>query len=171
MNIARRISEKAFTLIEMLMVISIISVLAVGAFTFFNQASSGARASQAKQDIQGFIINIRDLYQGQPDYDGLTNQVVIDSGIVPNSMGVSGTEITNRFGGQVSATTSDDITQFDLQYGGLPRSACVELATLNTDVASVEINGSTFSDIPVSVSEATTNCNDSDANSITYIAD
>lgn len=156
--------NKGFTLIEILMVISVIALISIGAFTFFTQAMDSARSSQAKQSVNGLIVSVRDLYQGQPDYSDLDTQTVIDAGIVPSSWAVNNGDIENNFGGPVEVNVaSDDASRFTITFGGVPETACVEIATMNTNIESVTIGGGDeITTIPAPVSDATSDCSGED---------
>lgn len=126
------------SMVEMLGVLAIIGVLSVGGIAGYSKAMAKFKLSKAMDQVSNVVTNIRTLYSGQPNYNGLTTTVAIQMGAVGAEMlnGVSTTTASkayNAFNGQIgiaSATVNGNADAgFTVTFTGLGKEACVALST------------------------------------------
>lgn len=136
-----RVNESGRSMIEMLGVLAIIGVLSVGGIAGYSKAMTKYKTNKVVDQMTMIVTNIRTLYAQQTSYNGLTNAAAINMGVIPDEMGTNASTgtLVNAFAGQVyishaklsSNSTTDPHADkaFVLTYSGLPREACVTLAT------------------------------------------
>ena len=133
-----RSEQSGRSMVEMLGVLAIIGVLSVGGIAGYSKAMAKFKLSKAMDQVSNVVTNIRTLYSGQPNYEGLTTQVAIQMGAVGAEM-LSGSKTTtataayNAFNGQVgiAATAVNNVNNmgFTVTFTGLGKEACVALST------------------------------------------
>ena len=166
------------SMVEMLGVLAIIGVLSVGGIAGYSKAMEKFKIGKLLDQLVMIITNIRTLYSGQPNYEGLNNVVAIQSGAIPTEMlngksSTVATEIYHALNGEVAIedySSSDGIrgAHFSIVFHKLPVNACVALASVdfgdaNSGLEEVVIGGvgdTIFlaNELPVSVAKATAGC-------------
>ena len=125
-------------MIEMLGVLAIIGVLSVGGIAGYSKAMMKFKINKTIDQIAMTVTNIRTLYAQQNTYEGLGTSNAFAMGVVDDAMDAGNGELTNAFGGWVkigyskSGAVGEDTADFGafvLTFGGLPREACVAIAT------------------------------------------
>ena len=93
--------NRAVTLIEAVLYISIALALIVGGLVFFQQASTAAKTSTMVRQLSATLAEARVLIKGTPLTDIPTDitSFLISSGAVPSDMVASATSLSNPFGG------------------------------------------------------------------------
>lgn len=126
------------SMVEMLGVLAIIGVLSVGGIAGYSKAMAKFKLTKAMDQVSTTVTNIRTLYSGQPNYNGLTTTVAIAMGAVGAEMlnGVptsTASKAYNAFNGDVtiaSATVNNNADAgFTVTFFGLGKEACVALST------------------------------------------
>ncbi len=126
------------SMVEMLGVLAIIGVLSVGGIAGYSKAMAKFKLTKAMDQVSTTVTNIRTLYSGQPNYNGLTTTVAIAMGAVGAEMlnGVAtstASKAYNAFNGQVTinaATVNGNADAgFAVTFFGLGKEACVALST------------------------------------------
>ena len=126
------------SMVEMLGVLAIIGVLSVGGIAGYSKAMAKFKLTKAMDQVSTTVTNIRTLYSGQPNYNGLTTTVAIAMGAVGAEMlnGVAtstASQAYNAFNGQVtidSASVNNNADAgFTVTFFGLGKEACVALST------------------------------------------
>ena len=124
------------SMVEMLGVLAIIGVLSVGGISGYSKAMAKYRVNKTLDQISMLVMNIRSMYSANTNYDGLGAQIAIQMGIIPNDMLAPGADrdaadtIYNAYQGVVQlASTGANNQQFTVTYAGLPKEACVTIAT------------------------------------------
>ncbi len=135
--------NRAVTLIEAVLYISIALALIVGGLVFFQQASTAAKTSTMVRQLSATIAEARVMFHGLPDGpSGACNvpvwgcdmtSTLISAGAVPTDMVTSATSLSNPFGG----TTSFRYFNWGLSYGrvvyidltNVPQAVCARLLT------------------------------------------
>ena len=125
-------NETGRSMVEMLGVLAIIGVLSAGGLAGYSKAMFKHKLNSTMEQITMLVTNIRTAYGQQGNYKGLTAAKAVSLGIVPPIMGT--TTLTNPFKGGVDisaarATKTSENTAFTVTYGGLPKEACIALAT------------------------------------------
>lgn len=144
-------NESGRSMMEMLGVIAIVGILTVVGIAGFSKAMEKWRINKTANQISYIVGHIRALYRAQQDYRGLnstTSYAVIDrTKAFPPEMGQEG-NYTNPFSGKVTIEAAGrDVTDskdddgnylsrndnmaFLLKYEGVPRSACIGIATID----------------------------------------
>ncbi|MGE3624620.1 MAG: type 4 pilus major pilin [Bdellovibrionales bacterium] len=175
-----RRSEVGFTLTEMAIVLGIVGLI-IGAIW---AAASGVFSSnkvRAAQTQMAFILEaFRGLYstKGVDANDDITCSVGTTNGFFPQDMIVGtctqdtvATYPRNPWSGAVQVLAVQATQGISIFYGGLPRSACIQLATQapnTSDVQSISLNGgAAITTFPIAVATANTQCaNAGNTNSI-----
>ena len=122
------------SMVEMLGVLAIIGVLSVGGIAGYSKAMAKFKLTKAMDQVSTTVTNIRTLYSGQPNYDGLNTTVAIQMGAVGAEMlngvaAASATKAYNAFNGEVTVAAADSNRTFTVKFDGLGKEACVALAT------------------------------------------
>ena len=134
-------NEKGRSMIEMLGVLAIIGVLSVGGIAGYSKAMMKFKINKTIDQIAMTVTNIRTLYAQQTTYSGLADTNAYDMGVVDDAMVTAKSQgkntLANVFGGNVFIGTdasgvkgeADSMGAFVVSFDGLPREACVAIAT------------------------------------------
>ncbi|WOF81398.1 type 4 pilus major pilin (plasmid) [Pseudomonas sp. FeN3W] len=74
------------TLIEIIMVVALIAIITVGALVYFNSAQDASNVSEAVSGLTAMSAVVRNQYSTQGDYSGISQDVVMRFGNVPENM-------------------------------------------------------------------------------------
>ncbi len=142
MNNYKYEEQSGRSMIEMLGVLAIIGVLSVGGIAGYSKAMNKFKTNKVADNVAMIVTNIRTLYAQQQNYNGLDNKTAVQMGVVPDELitNASSGGLQNAFLGAVTigaatvtgmdaGTDSGKERGFFLTMGGLPREACVTLAT------------------------------------------
>ena len=179
-----RSEQTGRSMVEMLGVLAIIGVLSVGGIAGYSKAMAKYKLTKAMDQVSTTITNIRTVYSGQPNYSGLTTQVMIQMGAVGAEMlnGQSPTTATvayNAFNGTVTIEGTPQQT-FKIKFAGLSKEACVAIASSDwgsgsgSGLVSVQAGSATAGTtasgtLPLSLATAATGCNSvGDTNYVTW---
>jgi hypothetical protein len=173
--------NRAVTLIEAVLYISIALALIVGGLVFFQQASTAAKTSALVRQLSAIVAETRILLQGQSlpawsnyatfETTGLNvNPMLIAAGAVPTDMVTGAATLNNPFGGttRITAGSAGQGTTWDvvlLSVRGIPPSVCSRLiaatgssasdGNITTSVSHGQINyGVSQSNVPTTNLEA-----------------
>jgi type II secretory pathway pseudopilin PulG len=128
--------NRAVTLIEAVLYISIALALIVGGLVFFQQASTAARTSATVRQLSAVLAEARVYLKGVPvtgdAYD--VSPILISAGAVPQDMVKSPTELTNPFGGTTRFFTlmggfGAGGRMINVRLTDVPQGVCVRLLT------------------------------------------
>lgn len=126
----------------------------VGVFWNTMAVDKTSKALSGQTELQANVI---DLYSAQATFTSLTNTVLIDAKKVPDAM-LSGTAIRNPWGGDVTvAVNGSNNGRFDITQTAVPSDGCVKMATSNTRLVALSINGTTQT-VPVDAALAASSC-------------
>ncbi len=128
-----RRTQEGLTLVETLIAVVIGIIILVGAFIVAGQVLSNNRLSNAETDIASIEGGVKQLYAGQGNYNGLTNQVAVNAGVFPVDMVGTGTPV-DSWQGAVTLEPGTDVSanyggDFAIQMANVSQSACIKLAT------------------------------------------
>jgi prepilin-type N-terminal cleavage/methylation domain-containing protein len=162
--------QKGVTLIEVLAVIIIGVLIIVGAFTLYGNAQSKQNENATMTGIMSIQANVRDLFYGQ-GYDDVNNDIMVNASGIPSSFSVDDSTtpftITHPLGGDVSVSTGDTGSEFDITVGGVPQATCITMAGRNSGFLEVTVNDNAVENS----GEAAGSCSDSEdgtGNTIVY---
>ena len=178
------------SMVEMLGVLAIIGVLSVGGIAGYSKAMAKFKTSKALDQVSTTVANIRTLYSGQPNYEGLNTAIAIQMGAIGAEMlsGQSATSATvayNAFNGEVTITATEVSGRknagFELVFSGLSKEACVQMASSDwgsgsgSGLVSVQAGSATAGTtasgtLPLNLATAAGGCNvEGDANKVTWL--
>ena len=127
----------------------------------------GGKLSEIQQGVSAIRMNVQQMYTSSLDYTGLTNDLAIKSGLVPQKL-VKGGAIVNGWGGAVTVATGDDTGTFTITVASIPQDACTKLATFQMESwLTVEVNNTAIAR-DSAIAAAADNCQAS--NTIVYTA-
>ncbi len=137
LNIKKNKQSKGFTLVEILLVVGFIALAGVGIYATYNKVQVSNQANVESRNIDTLRAGIKGLYGSKSAYTGLTNTVVNQAKITPESMrdGTNVASIIHQFGGTVTVVPNSDVTPgktdggFQIEYGTVPSDICVKLAS------------------------------------------
>ena len=104
LNIKKNKQSKGFTLVEILLVVGFIALAGVGIYATYNKVQVSNQANVESRNIDTIRAGIKGLYGSKNAYTGLTNTVVNQAKITPESMrdGTNVATIVHQFGGAVN---------------------------------------------------------------------
>ncbi len=129
--------EKGLSLIESAMVLALAATVTAGVMFYYQSASDSNKTQSAISEVMSATSAINGLYIGQSGYTGLQASVLTNSSAIPDNYKTgtgSSAKISNPFGGELQVGASSDTNGsfgYYLHLTGLPKSACISLATLN----------------------------------------
>jgi hypothetical protein len=129
--------NRAVTLIEAVLYISVALALIVGGLVFFQQASTAAKTSTTVRQLSAIIAESKAVMVGYPaNADPIdVTAYLISAGAVPQGMVASPASLVNPFGGNTTL-----ILSYNTQYGRLlqiilsdvPQGVCARLLTASS---------------------------------------
>lgn len=122
------------SMVEMLGVLAIIGVLSVGGIAGYSKAMAKYKTTQTLDQISMVAANIRTAFANATSYSGLSTEKARAWGLAPAEMNsTTVNELVNPFQEDVLIGAAEgngvDNMGFGIQYNGLPRDACVAIAT------------------------------------------
>jgi len=177
LKLIKKSNQAGVTLLETILVLSLIAIIMVGGLNLYRSASNSAKATDAMRNLVSLATNVKALYGSQFNFLDLDNEVIIDAGLVPPGMSISGTSISNTFGGAVvidagvalaanvvagSGSLTDrsyvDDETFTVVYPQVPKSVCYKIVT--TDIG--QVGG------PLDPADVSTTACSADSNTLTF---
>lgn len=133
-NLLEKNEQTGRSMVEMLGVLAIIGVLSVGGIAGYSKAMTKFKITKTFDQVSMMVANIRTLYSGQRNYNGLATDVAMDMGVVPAEMqGPAAGELVNAFQGSVEVYAVEyngkADSAFAVSYGNMGREACVQIIT------------------------------------------
>lgn len=131
-----KVCEKGRSMIEMLGVLAIVGVLSVGGIAGYSKAMAKYKINTLLSQVSELTMNIRSLYMAQGDYEGISERVVISSGVVPNGITINGSsQLVHILNGNIRffESKAEDNTPkaFEMYITGLTNLTCVSFATMD----------------------------------------
>lgn len=112
--------ESGRSMIEMVGVLAVMGLITAGAFVLITSAMSSQKMSRVDDDVSAIVAGTRLLYNGQQNFNGLTNEAT-------GLLGFSG---SNPYGGSYylgtvdTAATTEADARFHVYVTGLTQSQC-----------------------------------------------
>lgn len=175
--------RRGVTLIESVLFVSIGLGLIVGGIVFFQQANDASRTNDVVRNISNISNEVRAFYRTQASFDELDNDVVIAAGVVPKTLSVSGSTISNEFGGNYTIVeNAGDDQKFDLTTTDVPQAVCTRIAIKDASgngpvgafINTIAVNGKAAMGlddddlVAVTAADAAGACDDPDDNTIVF---
>lgn len=173
-------SEKGLSLIESAMVLALGAVVTAGVMFYYQSASDANKTQAAISQVMSATSAINGLYIGKSDYSGLDVNVLKNTSAIPENYKTQN-GINTPFGTalKVKPAEAGEVGSFGykLSLTGLPKSACISLATLNLGTSAAGYGIAAGNDDhaswgpdkknPISPATASTSCS-GDVNVVTY---
>ena len=132
--------KNGFTLVEILLVVGFIALAGIGIYTVYTKVQMSNAALQEGKNLDTIRAGIKNLYGGNQNYAGLSNSVLNDARITPDSMrkipyDAGDATITNSFGGAVNldpvslGAAAGSNNGFRVTYNNVPGAVCAKLVT------------------------------------------
>lgn len=169
-QIAKR-KQLGATILEAIAFLGIAAIIIVGALAMFGSGLSGANTNQAMEQMTGLMSGTKSLFTGQGGYGPAgtnLNAPLIAAKAIPSTLAVSGSTITNSWGGNINVTSTGPA--FTIGNANIPADVCIKMVSAagGSQWVAISVNGSALS-IPVTAAAATTACNTS-ANTVDLTA-
>lgn len=154
--------QSGMTLTESLLVLAVGALIAVLAYGAYRMATSDVKVQSQVQGITQLVGKIKQVFASAADFSGVTNTSVTNAKIVPADFKVSGTTISNAWGGTITAAqVTGDATKFQLTITKVPKEGCMEfLAGIASAAQSMTMGGTSVKAVGASfdTSAASTQC-------------
>lgn len=96
-------------------------------FTPFTPLRNAAQSEDATTLISRMISGIRSLYAGQSSFQGLNDQLMLDSNAAPTEFRRGNEEMGHPLFGKITVQPTDDSSGFDIFLAEVPTDTCVNL--------------------------------------------
>ena len=136
MKILKKNKRAGFTLVEILLVVGFIALAGIGIYTVYSKVQMSNAALTEGKNLDTIRAGVKNLYGGSQRYTGLTNTVLNDARVTPDSMRAvpyvaADAAITNSFGGIVTAIPFSFPAAvdngFQVTYEKVPGAVCSKL--------------------------------------------
>jgi hypothetical protein len=138
--LARR-RAKGATLLDLALYVGIAGIIASGSLVAFLSYSNAQKVTTTLNMIGQIQQTVVSLTRGQPDYEGVTTQIVAESRQLPRRFVRAGNTLSNPFNGSTTVATNGGDSRFTIVMTGIPRDACIKLAPtdIGPGVANVQV--------------------------------
>ncbi|MDG3024885.1 MULTISPECIES: type 4 pilus major pilin [Vibrio] len=129
-------SRRGATLLELTMVVGIIAIISIAAIAYYNSVNNGNKIKDEVNNLNSLSAAIRNMFNTQGSYEGLSNAVVLKSSTFPDRMRVpnNNTQIKHSWlsngvtvaSATVSGTAHDGFT---ITYKDVPNDACTDIVS------------------------------------------
>ena len=173
--------QKGATLLEALAFLGIAAIVVVGAISMFRSAQGSAQSNDMVGQLNGLRSSVKTIFGSQALYGSAAwsntvstqalNQTLINGKAVPDTLRISGANITNSFNGSVQI--DGDANSFWIKYNNVPQEVCVKVAPqTGSSWLGLSINGTyTATDTAVfPVASAVAQCAAGSSNSMIWRA-
>lgn len=156
--------QAGFGLIELMLSIAIIGVLAIGVVSYFNNVSHANKVKDEVNNLNSLSGAVKNMFNSQGSYTGLTNDVILKSGSFPDRMRVPGStsQIKHAWLDAGVTVAPDDFLgttddSFTITYTGVPERACTDIVSnAFRFFDEADVNGTVITDVGL----AAVNCVD-----------
>lgn len=152
------------SLLEGIAYLGIAALVVLGAVSLLTGASASAKANQTQEELISIRTAVKKLYSGQsyPVNTSLTGTLT-SAKAIPSTLQVSGTNITNSWGGAVTVNGTT-ATTFTIVYNNIPQDVCVNALSGLSGWVSVAQGATTVSTMPLTAANASTLCSGANNN-------
>lgn len=135
------------SLLEIGVVCALIGVLLAGVLWYYRSASDAQRVEASIRQLSAIQTAVQSLYMGQPDYDGLTSEVVARGAVLPKGMVTADrTGLRHAFLGPITLAAASGNSGWQATFEGVPAANCPKLASIDFGqaVRDVQVNGTSI---------------------------
>jgi len=127
-------NQSGRSMVEILGVLAIVAVLSVGGIAGYSKAMAKFKIGKTLDQVSTLVTEIRSLYSGSNEYQGISVTSLITYQIIPNEMIVDANNAKNVFGtpiliGPWDGGVAGSNVGFEIIYNGLSKNTCIQLAT------------------------------------------
>lgn len=177
MSYKSRAKEAGLSLIELLLVLTVVAGLLVLAFVTYPKVQASNRATLESTHATLITTGIKSMYATSRSFTSLTNAALINAKQVPDDMRVDAAgNINNVWDGSVIVTADPaSALRYQIQYTGVPRAECVSLATslaanfLKTTVNATVVMDRTGTGVASDAAAVAIACVDSNTNVLNFV--
>lgn len=166
--------ERGVTLVEIVLVLSIIGVITVVAYQNFGGADAAAKGNRFVQENQFMAARAQQAYRSQPSFgNGRQTSLMCDRNVIPTQFCDATGNAVDANGGEIEFDMS--VNSFTLSRQNVPRSVCQEaLPEFNTGETTrpttITTNGTGSAPDTITPTVAQQRCN-SDNNTVVFLYD
>lgn len=129
--------RRGFNLIEAAIVLGVIGLVIGGIWVAAAAVQANLRKADASKGLIQIVQNVRNLYYGQSPTgtaDVAITTELINARAIPGDF-ISGTLARNPFNGSVVVNLDPVNSEIDIVYQAVPRDACIDLTSKNTNIS------------------------------------
>lgn len=127
-------TQKGFSLLELLLVVAVGAILILAGLAIYRNISQNTQINEATRLVNVIKQETQRIFQGEPDYTGLTNTILTNADAVPPRYTSGAGVITSPFDTAVTlAPTAAPSLEFTLTMAAVPTAACIKLGLEFTD--------------------------------------
>ena len=179
--------RKGYSLLEITIGLAVLSIVLVAVLYMYPKLKSSSNINNEMVNINTIVTGINSIYNGNSNYSGLNNKVLIQAKIIPTSITTDPSgKILNSWSGDIiikSEMSTGNGTLINITYTDVPRDQCIKFVTavekmfsvIRTDTLFSENKGSTtnivkdtYTNQPFSLTTSADACG-KDLNKITFL--
>lgn len=158
------------TLLEVIAYLGVAATIILGAVALLSNAFSGARTNRAQEELTAISTGVKRLFMSQAGTFGAgnLNAMLATAKIFPSTLAVAGDQVVNAWNGAVNVIGNTSV--FEISYANVPPEVCIELLATSSQFITVSANGSPPLTTPLTLAQATAQCNQAQANTVVWTA-
>jgi len=184
----RKQKRKGYSLLEITIGLAVLSIVLVAVLYMYPKLKSSSNINNEMVNMNTIVTGINSIYNGNSNYSGLNNKVLIQAKIIPTSITTDPSgKILNSWSGDIiikSEMSTGNGTLINITYTDVPRDQCIKFVTavekmfsvIRTDTLFSENKGSTtniikdaYTNQPFSLTTSADACG-KDLNKITFLS-
>lgn len=118
-------NNKGFSLVELILVLSVIAGLSITAFLLYEKVSNESIVKAESQNMSVVLAGTKSLYSGKKNYDGLSNSILVNADVFPKGMINSKGQVVNKWKGNIVVQSSENLLLYTTT--NVPSVACSKL--------------------------------------------
>lgn len=156
-GVKKSFNQAGATLLEALSFLAISAIVVLGATSLLSSAFGSSDVNQHLREIISIKTGTKSYLSGQGSYVGATNANLIQAGLIPSTLSISGSTITNSFGGTVTVTGT--ATAYTIVTTTLTKAACTKMVPALSGFNSIQVGAATAVIVfPYTAAQAATDC-------------
>lgn len=136
-----RKGEAGVTIGELLFWLGVAAIVTGAIAWSANKALNMWRTTKTQESLLILRMQTQQLFASASDYNGLTNDMALKAGLVPQNF-IKGSALFNAWGGTITLAPDSGNSAFSIAFEGIPQEECTRLATYQPEAwLSVSVNG------------------------------
>lgn len=136
MNNKLKKHQVGFTLGELGLVLLIVAIIAMFAYPKFIEYNDSVLAGEEADNIIQYVSKTKSAYSMNSDFDGLTTESLVKSGVFPPSMIKGDNTVVNNYQGVVTAALNGGNNTVTFTSTNYSQAGCQEVVSRIASVAS-----------------------------------